>query len=63
MEMPTVVDAFAARFEDLPEAVEGVPDARMVISTGTLVRAFAVFGVRTTDDSIEIVGVEIDVGV
>jgi hypothetical protein len=44
VEVPAIVETFATRFEDLPEAVEGVPDARMVIGTGKLVRAFAVMG-------------------
>lgn len=28
VEVPAIVEAFAARFDELPEAVEGVPDAR-----------------------------------
>jgi hypothetical protein len=58
-EMPAVVDAFASRFEELPEAVEGVPEARMVIATGSLVRAFAAYGLLTTDGSVELIGIEI----
>jgi hypothetical protein len=35
-------------------------DARMAIGTGKLVRAFAVYGLRMADDSVELIGVEID---
>lgn len=59
-ELPAIVEAFATRFDDLPEAVEGVPDARMAIGTGKLVRAFAVYGLLMADDSVELIGVEID---
>ena len=47
-------------FESLPEAVEGVAEARMVIGTGGLVRAFAVYGLLMSDDSVELIGIEID---
>ena len=59
-ELPAIVEAFATRFDELPEAVEGVPDARMAIGTGKLVRAFAVYGLLMADDSVELIGVEID---
>ena len=42
--------AVRRRFETLPEAVEGVAEARMVIGTGRLVRAFAVYGLLISDD-------------
>jgi hypothetical protein len=62
LELPAIVEAFATRFRELPEAVEGVPDARMTIGTGKLVRAFAVYGLLMGDESVELIGVEIDVG-
>lgn len=62
LELPAVVEAFATRFDELPEAVEGFAEARMVIGTGKLVRAFAVYGLLMADDSVELIGVEIDVG-
>lgn len=61
-ELPAVVDAFATRFDELPEAVEGVSEAPMAIGTGTLVRAFAVYGLVMVDDFVELIGVEIDLG-
>ena len=59
-ELPAIVEAFATRFDELPEAVEGVSDARMAIGTGKLVRAFAVYGLLMDDNSVELIGVEID---
>jgi hypothetical protein len=60
IEVPAIVEQFATDFESLPEAVEGVAEARMVIGTGRLVRAFAVYGLLMGDDSIELIGIEID---
>ncbi len=60
IELPAVVERFATDFETLPEAVEGVAEARMVIGTGRLVRAFAVYGLLMIDDSVELIGIEID---
>jgi hypothetical protein len=62
LELPAIVEALATRFRELPEAVEGVPDARMAIGTGKLVQAFAVYGLLMGDESVELIGVEIDVG-
>lgn len=60
LELPSVVEVFATRFEELPEAVEGFPAARMLIATGSLVKALVVFGLLLADGSVEIVGVELD---
>jgi hypothetical protein len=60
IELPAVVERFATEFEALPEAVEGVTEARMVIGIGRLVRAFAVYGLLMSDDSVELIGIEID---
>jgi hypothetical protein len=60
IELPAVVERFATDFEALPEAVEGVAEARMVIGIGRLVRAFAVYGLLMSDDSVELIGIEID---
>jgi hypothetical protein len=50
IEVPAIVERFATGFETLPEAVEGVEEARMVIGTGRLVRAFAAYGLLMSDD-------------
>jgi hypothetical protein len=60
VEVPAIVEAFAARFDELPLPVEGVPEARMVIGTGKMVRAFAAYGLLMADESIELIGIEIE---
>jgi hypothetical protein len=60
MELPAVVERFASGFDALPEVVEGFPGARMLIATGVLVRAFAVYGLLVDDDSIHLIGVELE---
>ena len=59
-DLPTIVERFAVHFDALPEAVEGVPDARVVVGTGEVVRAFVVYGLLLTDGAIELIGVDID---
>jgi len=60
MELPSIVERFALEFDRLPQTIEGLPGARMVIAPGLLVRAFAVYGVVDTDDVIELVGIIIE---
>ena len=60
VDLPTIVERFAAQFESLPEAVEGVPEARVVVGTGEVVRAFVVYGLLLTDGAVELIGVDID---
>jgi len=60
LELPPIVDRFATGFESLPEIIEGLPQARMLLATGRLVRAVAVFGLEASDSSIDLIGVEID---
>jgi hypothetical protein len=55
-----IVDAFATRFDELPEAVSGRPDYRLLISAGVLVRGVAVIGQRTSDGSIELLYIRLD---
>ncbi len=59
-DLPTVVERFAMQFDDLPEAVEGVTVARVVVGTGEVVRALVVYGLLLTDGAIELIGVDID---
>lgn len=61
-ELPAAVDLFATDFESLPEVVDGFSAGRVVITAGSLVRAFAVYGLLLADGSINIIGVEIDLG-
>lgn len=60
IELLAIVDIFATRFDDLPQLVEGRSDYRILIATGTLVRAIAVVGQRSNDGSVEIVSIEVD---
>ncbi len=60
VDLPRIVDEFAARFDDLPEAIPGVSAARMLIGTGSLVKAYVVHGIETSIGIIELVGVELD---
>ncbi len=59
-DLPTIVDEFAARFDELQEAIAGAPAARMLIGTGRLVRAFVVYGLLSDDDAVDLIGIEVD---
>lgn len=60
LDLPRVVEEFATRFDELPEAVAGVERVRMLIGVGVLVTAYVVHGVETTAGVVELVGVELD---
>ncbi|MGH9225072.1 MAG: hypothetical protein ACRD2W_15135 [Acidimicrobiales bacterium] len=60
MELPSIVERFALEFDRLPETIDGVASARMVIAPGLLVRAFAVHGVLIADDVVELIGIVIE---
>jgi hypothetical protein len=60
LELPSIVDRFATDFESLPEIVEGVPAARMLITSGVLVRVVAVYGVATSETTVDLIGLTID---
>ena len=60
LELPSIVERFATDFEGLPEIVEGVPAGRMLITSGVPVRAVAVFGLATSDTTIDLIGVTIE---
>jgi hypothetical protein len=60
VDLPTIVERFATQFDDLPEAVEGVAEARVVVGTGEVVRAFVVYGLLLSDGAVELIGVDID---
>lgn len=60
IELLPIVDAFAVRFDDLAEAVPGRPDYRLLITAGILVRGVAVIGQLTSDESIELLHITLD---
>jgi hypothetical protein len=57
-----IVDTFAARFDELLEAVPGRPDYRLLVSGGSLVPAISVIGQLALDGSIELISIRIDTG-
>jgi len=60
IDLPAFVERFATGFETLPQIIEGVPAARVLVATGRLVRAVAVYGLLAADGSIDLIGVELD---
>ena len=60
VDLPEIVEQFAAAFDDLPEATSGVRVIPMLIGSGTLVAAFVVHGIETTEGVVHLVGIEID---
>lgn len=60
IDLPPIVERFATDFEELPEVVEGLPAARVLVATGRLVRAVAVYGLLAADGAIDLIGVELD---
>lgn len=62
VERPAVVDRFASDFDSLAEFVAGVPAARMLVTTGVLVRASVVYGLEVADGGIELIGIMLDLG-
>jgi len=60
IDLPAIVERFATDFEGLPEFVEGISVARVLVATGRLVRAIAVYGLLSPDGSIELIGIEFD---
>lgn len=61
IDLPPIVDQIAVGFDGLPEIVDGVPSARMVIGSGRLVARFVVFAVAVDDHSIDVIGVDLDI--
>lgn len=60
IDLPSIVDTFATGFDALPEVIEGVPSARMLIAAGRLVGRFVVFGLEAADGSIDLIGLDLD---
>lgn len=60
IDLPSIVDQFATGFDALPEIIEGVPSARMLINAGRLVARFVVFGLESADGSIDLIGLDVE---
>jgi len=59
VDLPAVVEVFAAEFDSLPESIGGVGSMRMFIGTSTLTNAFVVYGIETSAGVIELIGIEL----
>ena len=61
IDLPTIVDEFAERFDALPLAYPGRSDYRLLIASGTLVAASVVSGQLARDNTVVLLGIELDV--
>ena len=61
-ELLQIVDRFATGFDDLPKLVPGRTDYRVLLASGTLVRAYSVVGQVRPDGAVELLTLELDVG-
>lgn len=62
IELFSIADAFADRFDDLPDFIEGRHDVRLLVAAGTLVPVVAVIGRSDADGSIELIWIRFDLG-
>lgn len=60
IDLPRIVDEFALRFDELPEAVAGIGAVRMLVGVGALTMAYVVHAAETTTGAVELIGVELD---
>ena len=60
IELPTIADAFAERFDELLRLYPERDDYRYLVAGGRLVYAVVVVGQLIDDDSISLFGIEID---
>lgn len=60
IDLPTIVDEFAENFDALPIAYPDRPDYRALVVGGTLVAASVVVGQLVADDSVVLLGIELD---
>jgi len=62
IDLPTVVDEFAESFDTLPIAYPDRPDYRVLVVGGSLIAASVVVGQLVADDTVVLLGIELDVG-
>jgi hypothetical protein len=60
IELPSIIHRFADAFGELPEVVERVSSARVLLAPGLSVHAFAIYGPLAHDGAIDLVGPAID---
>ncbi len=61
LDLPAIVDQVATAFDQLPEVIEGIPAARMLISTGRLVSRLVVYALEAADGSVDLIGIDLDI--
>lgn len=59
-ELLEIVEKFATAFDDLPALFVERSDYRVLVSTGVIVRAYAVVGHTVADGAIELVSLDLD---
>lgn len=60
IDLPSIANAFAESFDELPAMYVGREDYRYLVTTGSLVAAAAVVGQLVADGSIVLFGIDID---
>jgi hypothetical protein len=59
-ELLPLIDIIAERFDDLPEALPGHPEYRVLINTGRLVPRISIMGMLQADGSVELIQLDLD---
>lgn len=62
LDLPSIANAFAESFDELPAMFAGREDYRYLVATGRLIAAAVVIGQLRPDDSSILFGIEIDEG-
>jgi len=62
IDLPSIADAFAEGFDQLPQMYPDRNDYRYLVSTGRLVRAAVIVGQLVPDGSIVLFGIDVDEG-
>jgi hypothetical protein len=60
LDLMAIVDVIAERFDQLPEAIPGHPEYRILITAGRLVPRVAVMGMLSPDGAIELIQLDLD---
>ena len=59
-EIPPIIDRLAQDYEGTTLDVPGVPDVRVLITSGILVAAIAVYAVLASDGAVEVIYLDLD---
>ena len=60
IDLPTIAEVFAERFDELPTLYPNRTDYRFLVATGRLVHAAVVIGQLSADGTVVIFGIDID---